>query len=680
MSTTNTNYTISKVIMFNSAKRIHHNSNIINDTIVESEFLCKGDYDGDGNEEVAIFDVNGSFIIIKDDNIYSSKFIKSTSSTSLNHKHIAAVDSILINQLNSKSYIAILYMNGFFQLLSLNEYKTIENDNDDNNMNSVSRYANIQIVREQSKLIMNSKCMKIIEYKDTILLFIGDRKKLVIYASKISNIFNFTMICEEHIGACVTSIDYMENSDFIVLGLSKGIALVYQIENFSFYVEEQISLSLDSPSQISTRASTPGVSGISGTQSPFNNSRQTTPALSLPFMALYQHITPSLHGNTPYSNTPEISLDSKEVPNKTIANEHEPVIELSSNDNDPSKIIGNSLIHTQPKRVLPVIPSAIGSNDSMSEMIEKNLMMELSSSNNNSITKQQQNNGSYLNLKLISPSLEDILCDSSENPNDGTKYVTLPTYVKTGKAFRRSVIASSNEYVFAVARLDGRISFCQITNNEIECDNEVTSSYSWQTIFSIQTEDSPFQIDFILDDIIDPSNFYDNFSFEATSTYCCGIHSRGGRTILISLEVMADYNIFFQSLGQPVHPITLLFDSELLIGEEPSRNFCYANNALYYVNCSGVHIISRIKEQLGNISSATIKFKESTISTIKFLLESMSTYHISTNDRFENMIEELPNNTRAILNDAFIKFLSIAPNDNVDLAIAYVIDELMKQQ
>ena len=335
------------------------------------------------------------------------------------------------------------------------------------------------------------------------------------------------------------------------------------------------------------------------------------------------------------------------------------------------------MIHTQPKRVLPVIPSAIGSIDSMSEMIEKS-MMEISSNNNNSnsITKHQQNNGSYLTLKLISPSLEDILCTSSDNINDNNiKNVTLPTYVKAGKAVRRSVIASTKEYIFAVARLDGRISFCQITSNEIEND----MSYSWQTIYAIQTEDSPFNIDFILDDIIDPSIFYDNFSFEATSTYCCGIHSRGGRTLFINLEVMADYNIF-QSIGQPVHPITLLFDSELLIGEEPSRNFCYANNSLYYVNCSGVHVISRIKEQLGNISSATIKFKESTISMIKFLLESMSNYHISVNERFEDIMKVLPNNTISILNDACIKFLSIIPNDNIDLAIHYVIDELMKIQ
>ena len=53
---------------------------------------------------------------------------------------------------------------------------------------------------------------------------------------------------------------------------------------------------------------------------------------------------------------------------------------------------------------------------------------------------------------------------------------------------------------------------------------------------------------------------------------------------------------------------------------------------------------------------------------------------IIDNERFEDIMKELPNNTISILNDACIKFLSIIPNDNIDLAIHYVIDELMKIQ
>ena len=60
-----------KVIMFNNISCLHDE----NDRI-EVELLCKGDFDGDGNEEIAFFDIDGSFIIVKDNKKYNIKVIE----------------------------------------------------------------------------------------------------------------------------------------------------------------------------------------------------------------------------------------------------------------------------------------------------------------------------------------------------------------------------------------------------------------------------------------------------------------------------------------------------------------------------------------------------------------------------------------------------------------------------
>lgn len=643
-----------KVIMFNNVKCLYETQYDDND-IIEVELLCKGDFDGDGNDEIAFFDIDGSFIIVKDNHKYNTKVIEPLN-VSLNNKHIAAIDSFHL--LDNKTYISILYMDGTIRILSLHDYE-------DNNT------ANMKILTEQSKFMINSTCMKTFLYKNSLLLIIGDRKKIVIYASKINSINNnfvFTMICEENVGTCLTSLDYINNSDFIVLGLITGITVVYEIESFCFYVDDPV---LDSPSQISTRTSTPGLPSVTRSPTPLNPTRQNTPALYLPFIPLYQHMTPTI--STPDIRTNVSTNSINDITEDDSMFENTVDVEAALNRNNGQI----SIIHTQPKRIIPGI---LPLNEAISN--ENMLSLEKPFADSRTSSSKQLQNLSYLILKLIPPSTDDVLGNTAEDDNS---FVTLSTYVKGGIAFRKSVIASSKEFVFALARLDGRVSFCQIIGNEIENDGDnVRISYSWHTIYAIHVEDSLYKIDFIQDEIINPNILYgDNYLNDATSTYCCGIHSRGGRTLFIKLEVMTDYNIF-KALGKPAHPIVLLFDSELLIGEESSRNFCYANNSLYYVTCTGsIHVISGIKEQLSTIGSSTrqaIKFKPETISTIKFLLESMSYNGTSISVQFEYIMKELPHSTRAILNEACNKYLSPSSTViSINLAIQYVLDELMKQ-
>ena len=657
---------MSKCIMFNNSKCLHDTRYDNDDNnIIEAEYQCKGDFDGDGKDEIAFFDINGMFMIIKDNHKYYIKYNKNDNDESL-HDHIVSIDTFNDNN-NAKEYIIILYMNGLIRILLLNNY-----NNDHINMN---------IITEQSNLITNSTCMKTFLYKNTILLLIGDRRKLVIYASKLNtttsssssnntNGFNFHMICEEIIGTTITSLDHINDSDFIVLGLITGATVVYQIESFSYYIEEP---TFDSPSQISTRTSTPGIPSLTRSPTPLNITRQSTPALYLPFIPLYQHITPAL-------STPDIATNTS-IHSDIVYDES-----ILENPNDIESIVPNrshgqtSIIHTQPKRMIPL--ASIHNNDANNN--ENPLSLEKPLADSRSSSAKHLHNISHLVLKLIHPALDDVLglaCDNNYNTNN--TFVTLPTYVSAGTAVRKSVIASNNEYIFAVARLDGRVSFCHITSNEIEHDSEISTSYSWQTIYAIQIEDSPYKIDFINDEIIDPCILYnDNYNNEATSTYCCGVHSRGGRTLFINLEVMTDYNIF-QAIGKSAPPIVLLFDSELLIGEEASRNFCYANNNLYYVTCTGsIHVITDIKEQLALIGSSCLstKFKPETISMIKFLLESMSTYYVTPiNKQFEEIMKLLPQNCQVILSEAVTKYLSAtSSNDNMNIALQYVLDELMK--
>jgi len=211
--------------MFNNSKCLHDTRYDNDDNnIIEAEYQCKGDFDGDGKDEIAFFDINGMFIIIKDNHKYYIKYNNNDNDNDTLHDHIVSIDTFNDNN-NTKEYIIILYMNGLIRILLLNDY-----NNDHINMN---------IITEQSNLITNSTCMKTFLYKNTILLLIGDRNKLVIYVSKLntnSNGFNFHLICEEIIGTTITSLDHINDSDFIVLGLITGATVVYQIESFSYYI------------------------------------------------------------------------------------------------------------------------------------------------------------------------------------------------------------------------------------------------------------------------------------------------------------------------------------------------------------------------------------------------------------------------------------------------------------